>query len=299
MNRGAAFIALHCLVFASTAAQARQGANSTPLTLAAGNIDIHTEHISIVLDGSTVRLTVNVTNDEATTKRLGFYAFTPFFWNLGTGDPYQDKRFSEVEATLNGRTLAPVLRQRGVHLGQDITAVLTKNGLAPLPDNNSSTGRIRKLPMLANMRPVEWQGMVTYSWTFDAVRGSRDMFSVRYRALPEFFLSSAEGGLFARKIRQHCGDVAQVMAFLANADARTDSYVVQRYDIPFIFMQNDAVSLTVKQAEVNQDGTRPMLSLACTDSPSATLSSTIVDEVRDAGNALSILVISLPERTAQ
>jgi hypothetical protein len=289
------------LVIVSTSAWAQESENAVPLFLGLEPGSIIVETISLAIDGRQVTVSTKLTNPEKHGQTIGWYAYTPQFGVLGTGETYLDKTFADVRATLDRRPSPARAYQRGFFLGSDITAELVRAGLPPLPDLNADARKLARLRPIASLRVNQWKGYVSYAWTASVPAKAHVTVSVQYRALPEFVLLDADAAVFTNLIRQHCGDPAVVLRRMRSddeANAAMTQVIYERYDVPVDYLRQRDVDVHITQSHANRLGAHPVVTLAC-GLDNAAQRADVAGTIKNANAVISVLVMSTPEQLAQ
>lgn len=291
MSNKLTLAAFSLALLCSNPARAYEAEDAVPLTLAAALGKLHVERLAIRLSGRSVEIETAVRNSEATRQSVGFYAFTPFFERLGDGEEHADKTFSDVRTALGSNRLRrPASKQRGFFMGQDITAALAKAGVGALPDTRVAEKALAKVRFPFGMKPLEWDGLVVYSWSGTVAARATSTSMIRYRALPYFSLDNIESSSFRQAVQQHCGDPAKVAHEIVKLSDGSQEVIVERYELPIKFMKMQDVAVAVTQPPTNWLGAHPVTTLVCglpNPEYKATLSGTV-----NANRAISVLVIS-------
>lgn len=285
----------------STSTWAQEDENAVPLLLGLEPGSVSVETISLAIDGRQVTVTTALTNPEKHAQRIGWYAYTPQFGVLGTGEEHLDKTFADVRSTVESMPSQALVYRRGFFLGRDITAELARAGLPALPDLNADVKKLARLGKVASLRFDQWKGYVSYAWTANVAARANVSIAVRYRALPEFALLDAEGDDFNNIVRQHCGDPAVVLRRIYSEDAtpvQMAQVIYERYDIPVSYMRLRNVDVRITQPRANWLSARPLVTLACGLNNDEQRAS-VVGTIKNANAIISVLVISTPQQLAQ
>lgn len=274
------------------AAGAYEAEDAVPLTVAAALGQLGIERLAIRLNGRGVEIDTSVRNAEASAQVVGFYAYTPFFRQLGDGEEHADKTFSDLTMARAGSAARrPAGLRRGFFMGQDITAALAKAGIGPLPDRNVSDKALAKVRLPLAFKPDEWDGYVAYSWSETVAPHSSSTSTIHYRALPQFTLDNFSTDSFRQAVLQHCGDPARIARAFAPADNPSAEVLVERYEVPVAFMKMQEVSLQVTQPATNWLGAHPFLTLVC-GMPNGDSKASLSGTLANANKVISVLVIS-------
>ncbi|USX14341.1 DUF4424 domain-containing protein [Oxalobacteraceae bacterium OTU3CAMAD1] len=270
---------------------AYESENAVPLTLGLEAGKAIVEQIAVKLDGREVSVLTTLRNDDARARQIGWYASTPQFILLGEGEEHLDKSFSDVGARFDGRAMTPAVYRRGYFMGRDITAELSRAGLAPLPDLQADAKKLGRLPKIGGLRFDQWQGYVAYSWNAPVAPHASSVVEVRYRALPQFALTELDSAAFDQAVLQHCGNPDAVRRRLRQASSGPAQVMVERYEIPLTFMLMRDVRLAITQPQANWQQAHPAVSLACGLDNSG-LTASVSGTVPNANLGLSVLVVS-------
>lgn len=284
----AVLAAAYCL---ATPGFAYEFENAVPLTigLQMGATYGHGAHLR--LKGHDVSLTLTLKNDTKTPQQAGFYAATPLFEYLGVGEEYADKTFANLKASMNGRPLQVSRHPRAYFLGQDITPILRKAGVDPIPSEQGDWKKKEKLPSLNGMRIADWQAQLTFGWNGKLAPESIATATVSYAALPRFGLETIESDHFTQLVQQHCGEPGEVRAFLANAAPDSTQVLAEVFELPLPLLKVQDTGVTIERPAKEWMGTRQVAALACGYDGALELPSAGV--IRSANHAISILVVSL------
>lgn len=274
------------------AAGAYEAEDAVPLTLAAALGELSIERLAIRLNGRSVDIETTVRNAEATGGVVGFYAYTPFFQQLGDGEEHADKTFPDMRIARAGSAARrPASIRRGFFMGQDITAALAKAGVGPLPDNNVSEKALVRVRLPIAIRPAGWDGYVAYFWSEAVPAHSSSTSTMHYRALPQFTLDNFSTESFHQAVLQHCGDPARIARDFAPGDNPSAEVLVERYEVPVTFMKMQQVSVQVTQPATNWLGAHPFMTLVC-GLPNGDSKASLSGTLANANKVISVLVIS-------
>jgi hypothetical protein len=190
------------------------------------------------------------------------------------------------------------VERRGFFLGKDITALLRRVGLDPLPDENAENSKIKKLSREIGFNiqnGLAWQGFVSYSWTPVFGPTSSSVIKMSYMALPQFGLEKIGSEQFTQLISQHCGNAESMGQLIRSRRSDTDYVLIERYDLPSSFIGGNSAFVKVSQPATNWAGAHPVASFACGLKASSSPPTSISGRVFTGPNrALSVLVISTP-----
>jgi hypothetical protein len=291
ISKGALALLLLTL-FAHGSAEAYEGEDAVPLTLAAVLGKVRLGSLAIKLEGRNVEIATTVTNNESTRQTVGFYAFTPFFELLGDGEEHSDKTFSDVAVSLTGSNYRrPASNRRGFFMGQDMTSALMKAGVGPLPDTNASEKALAKVNFPFAIKSLDWEGYVAYSWSEKIAANSTSTSTIRYRALPQFGMDDIGAPYFRQEIQQHCGDPDKVIRDIVKRNGGSEQVLTERYELPIKFMKMRDISVQVIPPATNWQGAHPLVSLVC-GLPNLESKAALSGTVANANVSISILVIS-------
>jgi hypothetical protein len=269
-------------------AAADEEEEATPLTIGVqgdyGNIN----KVRVRLNGSRVEVTVNISNKSNLSKRLGFFAYTPFFRTIGIGEANQNKTFTGLKVFENEKIVNLTRVKRGFFMGKDITAHLRKFGLDPLPSIEPAIPTRLPNGLMVN----SWQGYVAYSWTVDLRPLTEVAEGVTYHALPQFGRDEVTADRLARLVSQHCGDIGKVRNILRSEIPNIDYILFDRYEISMEFLKLHQVELEVLQASNQSSGKHPIMSLTCGLASPTTYTPNLAGTVADAENIISVFIIS-------
>jgi hypothetical protein len=272
---------------------AQESESSVPLLLGLESGNAEVKKITMHITGREVAIRTDLINNEATARNIGWYASTPLFSVLGTGETYDNKTFADVRATYNGKAIKPYVYQQGYFMGHDISAELARVGLAPLPNLNSDPKKLAKLDPINEIRFVEWQGRVNYAWTAPLPSLGHIAIEVTYRALPEFALVEVDSYVFGRVVQQHCGDPRTAMQSVKATNAAISQVIIERYEVPIAYLRVYDVDISIVQPRTNWLDARPVLSLAC-GLKNADQRANVRGTISNASSVISILVLSVP-----
>lgn len=283
-----------CLTIAiCNSASAQEGENSVPFLMGLESGNAKLEKIAVEIVGRDVAIRTELRNNEAVLRKVGWYATTPQFAVLGSGETYDNKSFDDVRATFNGKTTRPHVYRSGYFMGHDISAQLLGVGLDVLPKLNSDSKKLAKLKQINKMQIDDWHGYVNYVWTTTILPLAHAAIEVKYRTLPEFALTEIDSRIFDRMVRQHCGDKIAARRRVKLTDATISQVIIERYDVPIAYLRMHDVELSITEPSTNWLDARPILSLACgINNPGQ--QANISGIIENANSALSILVVSIP-----
>lgn len=181
--------------------------------------------------------------------------------------------------------------RRGYFLGQDITPILRKAGVDPIPSNNGDWRKIEKLPRLQNLRLENWQGQVSFGWSARLAPESTALETIKYTALPKFALESIDTDSFAQLVQQHCGSPDKLREMLHQAAPEETLVLSEVFEFPLPFLALQDTRLTIEKPVKKMPGGRRFATLACGfDGPMVVPSSGMI---RRATYSISVLVVSL------
>lgn len=273
-------------------AGAYEAEDAVPLTLNAVFGKLRLERLSVKLNGRDVEIATTVRNDESTRQRLGLFAATPVFAQLGEGEEHADKTFAELAVSLSGGQFQrAALTRRGYFMGQDVTAALAKAGIGALPDASVTDKQLARVRFPFGMRASDWEGQVTHAWTGQLAPKTSAAATVRYRALPQFGIDDISSPFFRQQVRQHCGDPDKVIGEIVKHNGGSGHVMTERFELPVRFMKMQEVALEVAQPATNWLGAHPILSLVCglpNDGNQPALAGTLAN----ANLSISVLVVS-------
>lgn len=276
--------------FASTGV-AYEFENGVPLTLGFQLGETTVKDVHIWLTGHDVEVAVSLENSTKQPQYAGFYAATPLFGNLGEGEENSDKSFADLKAFHDGKQVPVSSHRRGLFLGQDITYLLRKAGVDPIPSNNGDWRKEEKLPKLQNLRIQNWQGQVSFGWSARLAPQSTSLDTIKYTALPRFALETIDNESFAQLVQQHCGSpdkLRDMIHLTAPEDTQVFAEVFE-FPLPFIALQN--TRLTIGKPAKRLPGRRRFATMACGFDGALAVPSDGV--IRGANYSISILVVSL------
>lgn len=265
--------------------------NAVPLTLGMQLGEPIVKGVHVKLRGHEVDIAISLRNGTDQPQYVGFYASTPLFEYLGEGEEYADKSFSDLKAFQDGKPLSVISAQRGYFLGQDITAILQKAGVDPLPSDQGDWKKKETLPSLQNIRIKDWQGQVSFGWSAPIAPHSNAVETVRYSALPRFELESLESTQFAQIVQQHCGDPKKLTGLLHHAAPKVTQVFAEVFEFPLPFVKVQDTKVTIEKPIKKGLGGRAIATMACGFDGPLTIPSEGM--IRGANNSISILVVSL------
>jgi hypothetical protein len=272
-------------------ASAYEFENAVPLTLGMQLGEPYITGVHIRLNGHEVDIAISLHNDSKLPQQVGFYAATPLFESLGEGEEYADKTFPELKAYLDGKSLQVQRNPRAFFLGQDITTILRKGGIGPIPSHEGDWKKIEKLPTLKNMRIKNWQGQVLYGWNGRMAPDTGAISKVSYSALPHFSLETIDTERFAQVVQKHCGQPAKVRQLIANAAPAETQVFAEVFEFPLPLLKLQDTRVTIERPARQWMGTRSIAALACGFDGALALPSDGM--IRGANDSVSILVVSL------
>lgn len=271
--------------------------NAVPLQLGIESEGTEIQQVDVRLDGRRVTVATRLENVTNIVRKVGWYASTPQFSILGTGEEHSDKSFSDVRASLNGKASKASVYQRGFFMGRDISADLTRAGLPLLPNLDFDARKLARLAPVNTMRFDEWQSYVSYAWTEMLAANAIAAIEVRYRALPAFALTEVDSEIFLRTVQQHCGDQVAVGRRIRAAAGMNKQVIVERYELPVTYLRMQDINVRISEPKTNWLGAHPVLSLICGLENKNQLPS-IEGTIHKADGVLSILVISMLDTLA-
>lgn len=283
-----AFVFTAC--FASTGL-AYEFENGVPLTLGFQLGETTVEDIRLRIAGHDVEVTISVRNGTGQPQYAGFYAATPLFGHLGEGEENSDKTFADLRVFQDGKPVRVSAHQRGYFLGQDITHILRKAGVDPIPSNNGDWRKIEKLPRLQKHRLDNWQGQVSFGWSSRLGPESTALQTIKYAALPRFGLENIDSDSFAQLAQQHCGSPDKLRDLIHQAAPGETQVLAEVFEFPLPFIAVQDARLTIEKAVKKVPGGRRFATLACGFDGAMTVPSNGV--VRGATYSISVLVVSL------
>lgn len=272
--------------------------SAVPLTIGEKLGNLNVDDVRVDLSGKSVTIDGHVDNAGAASVKNGYFAYTPIFSRMGAGEENYSKDFKGFRVSINGMRVPLSLERRGFFLGRDITALLRRAGLEPLPDENADSSKIRQLSREVGFdlqNGLAWQGFVSYSWTPVFGPASSNAIKISYTALPQFSLEKVGGEQFTQFISQHCGNAESLGQLIKSSHPDADYVLMERYDLPVPFIDSKAVLVKVSQPATNWAGVHPLASLACGLEADNTQLTSISGHITVAPRRdLSILVISSP-----
>ncbi|WP_338768319.1 hypothetical protein [Massilia sp. METH4] len=295
VRRAILSVLVGCVAVAgSTKTFAYDSENAVPLTITADLGAVSITQMAITLDGRNVAIRSLLRNETDSRQSVTFYASTPVFGQLGDGEEHLDKSFSDIAVAVNNTPVRISKFLRSYFRGHDITGILAKAKLGPLPDVNADPAKLARLPTIEGDKPFDWQASATYSWSSQLMPGSTAVHVVNYRALPQFSLEELESPQMEERVRRHCGNPGEVRERLKSLGAG-QQVLVERYEVPLPYMAMRSVELSVKQPTRNWLGARPVMTLVCgvhggIHGSQPSISGTLPA----AEQTLSVLVISMP-----
>jgi len=267
--------------------------NGVPLTLGFQLGETTVKGIHLRLTGHDVEMAISLRNDTRQAQYAGFYANTPLFENHGEGEENSDKSFADLKAFHDGKPVQVSSYQRGYFLGQDITDILRKAGVDPLPSNNGDWEKEENLPLLQNQRIQQWQGQVSFGWSAQLAPDSTSIETIKYTALPKFSLEAIDSESFAQLVQQHCGSPAKLRNMIRRAAPKETLVLAEIFEFPLPFIALQETRVTVGKPDKKLPGGRRFATLACGfDGAKAVPSGGMI---RRATYSISILVVSLLE----
>lgn len=271
-------------------ASAYEFENAVPLTLGMQLGGPHVQGVHIKLQGRAVDIAIALRNDSKQAQYAGFYAATPLFENLGDGEEYADKSFPELNVLQDGRQLLVSRHPRAYFLGQEITGILRKAGIGPVPSNQTHWKKLAKRPSLQNMPIKDWQAQLTYGWNARIAPNTSAQMNVRYSALPSFSLETIDDERLTRLVLQHCGDPQTLRSQLRRLAPEDTQIFAEVFDLALPFLKLQDTRVTIDRPEKSLTDKRPVAALACGFEGQLALPSDGM--ILSANNAISILVLS-------
>jgi hypothetical protein len=265
--------------------------NAVPLTLGMQLSETYISGVHIRLIGHDVDFAISLHNDSKLPQQVGFYAATPLFESLGEGEEYADKTFPGLKAFLDGTPLQVQRNPRAFFLGQEITPILRKAGVDPIPSHGGDWKKIEKLPTLKRMRINNWQGQMSYGWSGRVSPESVAIAKVSYSALPHFSLETIETERFAQLVQRHCGQPAKLRELIASAAPAESQVLIEAFEFPLPLLKLQDTRVTIERPAKQWMGTRPIAALACGFDGALPLPSDGM--IRGANHSISVLVVSL------
>lgn len=253
------FIVLFSNVFNSTYAYEEEDA--VPITVAVYADDGSIQKVALKVNGRHVEIKTTLVNETSIKKRLGFFAYTPFFEQLGVAEEHADKTFSDIKIISDGKAITPIAYRRGFFLGKDITNELSRAGISPLPDLDVSEKKLALVTNQQGFRLKAWQGYVSYSWANNLLPKSNMVSVVEYQALPQFGRDDITSDRFNRHVLQHCGNPDDMRKYLRQLNGSSDELMFEQFEIPLKFFKDRQISIDISQPKQNWLGAYPMISL--------------------------------------
>lgn len=279
-------------LFAHRTAGAYEAEDAVPLTFAAVLGKVRLEALAIKLTGRSVEIVTTVTNNESTRQTMGFFAYTPFFGQLGDGEEHADKTFSDIAVSFAGSSYRrPAVNRRGYFMGHDVTSALAKAGVAPLPDTNASEQALAKVNFPFAIKSLDWDGYVAYSWSEKLAANATGSAALRYRALPQFGMDTIASPYFRQEVQQHCGDPDKVIRDIIKRNGGAEQVLTERYELPIKLMKMRDVSVEIAPPAINWQGAHPLVSLVC-GLPNPESRAALSGTLANANASISVLVIS-------
>lgn len=275
-------------------AAAQENENAVPLFLGLEPASVTLEAVGVKINGRIVTVATKLKNTGARAQHIGWYASTPQFGILGTGEEHLDKSFADVRATINSRPSKAQVYQRGFFLGRDITAELTRVGLPALPDLDADTKKLARLALIHSMRLDQWQGYASYAWTASVAAGAEASIEIKYRALPSFALNDVASDDFINAVKQHCGDPDTVIGRIRTVAGAIGQVIVERYEVPIGYMRIRDVNVSIAAPGTNWLRGHPIVSLAC-GLANASQRASVDGTISNASALISVLMVSAPE----
>lgn len=276
----------------SISAIAYEEEDSVPLMITTQADDGNVQKTSIKLNGREVEIKSEIRNENNSVKRLGFAANTSFFEQLGDGEEYVDKTFSDLKVDLNGKSLRLLAYRRGFFLGEDVTEKLSRAGIPPLPNTNVDERKLKRLASLHGLELSNWQGYIAYSWIASLPAKSTNWQTIRYKALPQFERDEISSDRLSQRVSQHCGNPTEIRQYLVDLNLETNALLVEKYDLPVQLVKTQAISIEVQQSSKNWLGARPIISLMCGISDRLGGRVSYSGVLSNVGRVTSVLVIS-------
>ncbi|KQV45364.1 MULTISPECIES: hypothetical protein [unclassified Duganella] len=283
-----AFITFAC--FASTGF-AYEFENGVPLTLGFQLGETTVEDVQLRITGHDVELAISVRNATGQPQYAGFYAATPLFGSLGEGEENSDKTFPGLKAFHDGKPVRTSRHHRGFFLGRDITALLRKAGVNPIPSNSGDWRKIEKLPRLQDLRLENWQGQASLGWSVRLAPDSTALETIRYTALPKFALETIDADSFTQLVQQHCGSPEKLRDMLHLAAPEETLVLTEVFEFPLPSLALQDTRLTIEKPVKKMPGGRRFATLACGFDGAVTVPSD--GTIHRATYSVSALVVSL------
>ena len=277
--------------FASTAF-AYEFENGVPLTLGFQWGGTIINDVRIELIGHDVEVAISLENRSKQPQVAGFYAATPLFGNLGEGEQNSVKTFPEMKAFHDGTPVRISRHHRAFFLGQDITNLLRKAGIDPIPTNNGDWRKEDKLPKLQNLRIQNWQGQASFGWTARLAPQSTSLETIKYTALPKFALEMIDGQSFGQLVQQHCGSPDKLRDMIHRAAPEDTQVFVEVFEFPLPFMALQDTRVAIGKPAKKLPGGRRLAATACGFDGALAVPSDGV--IHGASYSISILMVSLP-----
>lgn len=276
--------------FASTAF-AYEFENGVPLTLGFQWGETIIKDVRIQLIGHDVEVAISLENSSRQPQLAGFYAATPLFGNLGEGEQNSVKTFAELKAFHDGNPVRVSRHHRGFFLGQDITHLLRKAGIDPIPTNNGDWRKVDTLPKLQNLRIQNWQGQASFGWTARLAPQSTSLETIKYTALPKFALETIDGDSFAQLVQRHCGSPDKLRDMIHRAAPKDTQVFVEVFEFPLPFVALQDTRVVIGKPAKKLPSGRRLAPMACGFDGALAVPSDGV--IRGASYSISILVVSL------
>lgn len=242
---------------------AYESENAVPLTVGAAALQVDVEGIEIRLRGRDVTLSTKLYNATKAPQIAAFYAYTPLFHQLGDGEDYLDKTFSDLRVTVRGQPKRTEKYVRAYFLGQDITERLVKAGIDLMPSVETPYAKLKRIPKVEGQVPADWEAFITYAWVDRMVPGERSTHDVAYRDMPQFGFEDLTSDRLSQRVLQYCGNPDEVRKRIRQADPDAQQVIVEGHEFPVPYMGLREVTLEARPPEKNWLGGRPLISLVC------------------------------------
>lgn len=280
------------LAAVANCAAAYESENGVPLTITAALGAVTVGRTEVRLTGHDVMITTELRNDTLVRQPVAFYAQPPLFNAAGVGEEYFDKSFADLAVSIDGRERRIDTVRRGFFMGHDITRLLAKVGLSPLPDVEADYKKVARLPRIRGVQPDSWQGFVMHAWTDIVPPQESSVHQLRYRSLPQFSYEELGSGRIDDVVRQHCGDVSLVRERIRQAEAAAAYVLVEQHQLPLSVLAVDALTVNITQAATAPARGTPVLALAC-GLPGTQPGTSLHGIIKGRVQALHVLVIAV------
>lgn len=266
--------------------------NGVPLTLGFQLGETRVQDVHIRLSGHDVEMAITLKNEASQPQYAGFYASTPLFVQLGEGEENSDKTFAELKVFHDGKPVRVSRSHRGHFLGQDITQLLRKAGVDPIPSYNGGDWKKKeKLPQLQNIRIKDWQGQVSFGWSSRIATDATAVETIKYTALPRFGLELIDSDSFTQMVQQHCGAPDKLKEIIHQAAPEETQVMAEVFEFPLPSMALQDTRVTIEKPEKKLPGGRRFATFACGfDGATAVPSDGVI---HNATYSISVLVVSL------